>query len=332
MAPILSRVSSDFGFGRKRGAAVAIPASATGGNQTPSAGLAPGNGYKYHVFTSSGGFTFTRGNGSNDIEVLMVAGGGGGGYRHGGGGGAGQLINVIFSNFSPGPYPIVIGSGGAGGTPPQAPGNSGDGGDTTFNSYVAGGGGGGGPSYVESLGPNPRATRGSSGRLGTPTGRGSGGGSRGSNAEIGGTGGPGGNPGGPGHQQAGGGGGGAGGVGGSPKSANSGGHGGAGSPFPGFASSLFPFMPGAWSLGVGPTGLYAGGGGGGGNVGPNSLGGGGVGGGGYPLAGAGDGNVQDNPGGTAVSNTGSGGGGGGGDSGAPGGAGGSGIVIIRYLA
>ena len=61
--------------------------SATGGNVSA---LAPGNGYKYHTFTSPGTFSVASGNGS--VEILVVGGGGGGGLCHGGGGGAGGLV------------------------------------------------------------------------------------------------------------------------------------------------------------------------------------------------------------------------------------------------
>ena len=42
--------------------------SATGGTE-----YTPGNGYKYHVFTTSGAFVVS---GSGNVEVLLVGGGG----------------------------------------------------------------------------------------------------------------------------------------------------------------------------------------------------------------------------------------------------------------
>ena len=48
------------------------PITASGGNVNA---LAPGNGYKYHTFTSPG--TFTVASGANNIQLLIVAGGGG---------------------------------------------------------------------------------------------------------------------------------------------------------------------------------------------------------------------------------------------------------------
>ena len=67
--------------------------TASGGTTTE-----PGNGYKYHFFTSSGTFSVTEiGDLAAEVEYLVVAGGGGGGKggeqggddRHAGGGGAG---------------------------------------------------------------------------------------------------------------------------------------------------------------------------------------------------------------------------------------------------
>ena len=63
------------------------PFSATGGNVP--AGIEPGNGYKYHVFTSPGSLVCTGD--PNPVEYVVVAGGGSGGVRHGSGGGAGGL-------------------------------------------------------------------------------------------------------------------------------------------------------------------------------------------------------------------------------------------------
>ena len=67
---------------------------ATGGDQSPEAGLAPGNGYKYHVFDSPGTLAVTSGTDSSGktCEVLVLGGGGGGGEGwYGGGGGGGGL-------------------------------------------------------------------------------------------------------------------------------------------------------------------------------------------------------------------------------------------------
>ena len=63
--------------------------SATGGNQTSSSGFTAPNGYKYHVFTSSGSLVVESGTG--EAYYLVVAGGGSGGSGNGSGGGAGGL-------------------------------------------------------------------------------------------------------------------------------------------------------------------------------------------------------------------------------------------------
>ena len=87
--------------------------SASGGNVDA---LAPGNGYKYHTFTSSGSFTVSAG--TKTAEILLVGGGGGGGPSsdsNSGGGGAGGLIYWNSIPLTPGTYPVTIGNGGAAG-------------------------------------------------------------------------------------------------------------------------------------------------------------------------------------------------------------------------
>ena len=99
----------------------AAPIDASGGNIV---GAEPGNGYKYHVFTSAGAFTVNSGAG--DVEYLVVAGGGGG-YGGGGGdggyrssitgestGGGGSLESALPISTSPGSYTVTIGAGGKG--------------------------------------------------------------------------------------------------------------------------------------------------------------------------------------------------------------------------
>ena len=102
------------------------PVQATGGTTTP-AGLAPGNGYRYHVFTSPGTFTITGGGGYGVVlEYLVIAGGGSGGWGYGGGAGAGGLRTndpnaTMFDGTTPltgalypataGSYSVSIGDG-----------------------------------------------------------------------------------------------------------------------------------------------------------------------------------------------------------------------------
>jgi hypothetical protein len=107
--------------------------SVTGGNVS---GLAPGNGYIYHTFTSPGNFTVT---GSKSMEIFLVGGGGGGGLNGGagagqGGGGAGGLVYATNVPISSGTYSVTVGSGGATGT---------NGGDSTFHTFFTAKGGGG---------------------------------------------------------------------------------------------------------------------------------------------------------------------------------------------
>jgi len=369
MAPILSRVSSGFGFGKRTAAAAA--AFATGGNVVPSA--VTGNGYTYHVFTTSGAFDVSSST-TRNIEYLVIGGGGAGGVSggSGGGGGAGGFRTNVPGHpyagsalpLGAGSYPVSIGSGGEstgpGTFPPLASNIKNPGTATTFHTITSEGGGGGARETED--GGSAGYARGGSGGSG-------GGGSGGSSYN--GQGGEGnrvaaipynggspvptqGNNGGTGSAThkcyAGAGGGGAGGTG-SSSSPGTPAPGGAGSPIPAFAYPIIqsgipsPMQP-TFGPAVGPTGLYAGGGGGGvynwdprdggfncfpGGGAPGGSGGGGTGGQGT--------NYSPSPqpfvkGTDAVNGTGSGGGGSGGvgpaGSGGSGG-GGNGIVIIRYL-
>jgi hypothetical protein len=286
-----------------------VPFSATGGNVSA---LAPGNGYKYHTFTSPG--TFTVSGLAGTVDILMVAGGGAGG-GFGGGGGAGGLIYYPNMPLLIGPYSIVV---GAGGTTTSIPGE-----DSTFGTnpspqYLvakgggrglsgsliqdASGGSGGGEGRSTTFGPGTQASQpGNSGTYGFGNPGGTGLYTDGGNTQTGG-------------------GGGAGGSGYPYNSSGNESRGGVGKQYPAFTGPLIG-VPSLSPL----SGYFAGGGGGGREPAPapatGGLGGGGNGG---PSA----------PGQSAVTNSGGGGGGGGSIPGAgyAGGAGGSGIVIIRYLA
>ena len=330
MAPLFT--GSKLGFGRSAEVAAGpSPISATGGNQTPANGLAPGNGYKYHTFSSPGTFTVSSGN--DTVEYLVVAGGGGG--ANGGGGGGGGLLSNSFEMPAPtrqspfpvsGPvsYPVVIGGGGSGGLAYPGATDGTQGSPSSFGPVSTTGGGG--------------ASGGDAGPPGHGNPGGSGGGA---STETYGTGpfNPGGAatnypgstqqgfPGGGAYQYSGGnlsagGGGGAGAAGqdGSPPGASprKAGDGGVGLQFPAFTGPLI----GAPALNP-LSGYFAGGGGGGGWGNPGGSGG--LGGG---VAGSGSGITPD----ASQANTGGGGGGSGYPSWVPGGNGGSGIVIIRYLA
>jgi len=345
MAPILSRVSSDFGFG-KRTTAAGPSFSATGGTVT-AAGITPGNGYRYHVFTSPG--TFTVSGAPATVEYLVVAGGGDGGGYYGGAGGAGGLrtndpnsgpggpspVREPNYQITPGTYPVVVGPGGSGGA--FIPGNYSSFNDTNVNSLGTirseGGGGGsqGGGTTAPAGNPGGSGSGGGAGPSVQPFGNGNR--QAGTSTPAPNQGYPGGQGGSPSGQYNAGGGGGAGGAGGygDPDGLSGGSFGGPGKACPAFAAPFVspeipaPVQP-RFIPSVGPTGLYAGGGGGhrgnlgsyGDRAGPG--GGGGIGKPGQPgcnFTGGGGGGHSLNPGNTAPY---------------LGGDGGTGIVIIRYLA
>jgi len=343
MAPILSRLSSGggFGFGKKKQGGGSDPFSGSGG--VVSAGVEPGNGYRYHYYKTPGTFDVDASYGDvsgSTIDILVVAGGGSGGARVGGGGGAGGIawaqsipIPSATSGIS---IPITVGNGAApGGTSPAERGNTG--GDSAFgdspNPYyilAKGGGAGGGDNDV-------------SGGAG-----GSGGGTQYGPPDPTPPNGPGiqpaqnpgkpwvtnyGNPGsygaGPPNWQSGAGGG----AGSAAVNGDQSNRGAAGSgqAFPTFAVPLYMPAPDPYRPAINPLpGTYYGGGGGGGDYPPfisqnmptlATYGGGGIGG---PSGGAGSGS----PG---INGLGGGGGGASGDLNGPaGGFGGNGIVVIRY--
>ena len=85
-----------------------IKVTASGGNLSDA--LAPGNGYKYHTFSSPGNFTVSAGEGEDGIvEVLVVAGGGSGSSTNiAGGAGAGGIVHATGYQISPGTYLSLI--------------------------------------------------------------------------------------------------------------------------------------------------------------------------------------------------------------------------------
>jgi hypothetical protein len=319
MAPLLARLGlgrSGFGFGKKSGG----PSGPAGITATGGTITTPGNGYRYHAFTSPGPATFTvtaLGAYGDTVEYLVVGGGGAGGAdRTGGGGGAGGLRTATGFpvSASPGSYAITVGAGAVLG---------GNGSPSIFSTITSQGGGRGGtdPDY---FGPT--------GGTGFPGG--SGGGARsnttasgGSGSSVTGTNTPAPSQGNPGGSNVGGagalggsGGGGAGAAGGPVGPGASATAGGVGLQYPQFTGPLIG-VPALAPL----SGYFAGGGGGGnsepagGTFAPGGLGGGGRG-------QSGDSGTSPLPG---TANSGGGGGGAGPSSG--GGTGGSGIVIIRYL-
>ena len=91
----------NFTAGDWSGTATGTPGAAptvTGGTITT-----PGDGYKYHTFTSSG--TLAISGGSLTCDVLVVGGGGGGGKAGGGGGG---VLHQTNQSISQGTYAVTV--------------------------------------------------------------------------------------------------------------------------------------------------------------------------------------------------------------------------------
>ena len=114
--------------------------TATGGTEATDTA----NGFKYHVFTSSGSFTSES---SGEIEYLVVAGGGGGSSGDystgGGGGGAGGVISGT-ANVTAQSYSIVVGGAGVGQAWQNTGGNGGNSYISSVSATALGGGAGGG--------------------------------------------------------------------------------------------------------------------------------------------------------------------------------------------
>ena len=316
---LLEYFRNNFSDGSVEKFADAVPISATGGTTAT-----PGNGYKYHFFTSSGSFVVSNGPGS--IDYIVIGGGGAGGSYRGAGGGAGG-VNSNWPGFpgsnadenytvSPGTYPVTVGTGGNS-TPTV--GNQGN--DSVFNApnvnsgvTITGTGGGGGGGRSSNDGNHIPGTPGGSGGGGSDntssSGTASGGDADNNPGEVG-------NDGGTATTAYGGaGGGGAGSAGGDATPGNEDRTGGNGIGFAGIPSDYGTPGP------SGPLRYFAGGGGG--HQYSNTPKAGGYGGGGASAG------PSSNPGTQGTNFTGSGGGGAG-ERSPGGGQGGTGIVIIRYL-
>ena len=294
--------------------------SATGGNIN---GQEPGNGFKYHTYTTTGASTFVVSGGDiPNCQIFVVGGGGSGGRADAGGGGGGGIAYATGKTLTAGTYPVTVGAGGAGIPPSSGERRGNDGDDSTFVApgyTITGQGGGAGGGYPSQNG-NPG---------------GSGGGNRGHNGNTvpasQPTANPGipnltnyGNPGGGAGGSFGGGGGGSAAAGGSGNGSNTtGGNGGNGQPFPAFAGSHIGVPA------LTPLDAKFGGGGGGGGSPPGAGGSGGAGGGGR----GGNSKPDTSPQMYGFANSGGGSGGAGTTSGQGHGESfpaGSGIVVIRY--
>ena len=113
---------------------------ATGGQAGSGAGIEPGDGFRYYIFTNPGPNPWVVTAGDEGVEYIVVGGGGGGGTSGGGtasGGGAGGMLKnwpsaqftgpASSRNVGPafpvqaGTYTITVGDGGSGGGPPAVP-------------------------------------------------------------------------------------------------------------------------------------------------------------------------------------------------------------------
>ncbi len=102
----ITRGIGGFGFGKAAGGGGVASLSASGGNKANA--VAPGNGYKYHTFSTPG--TFTVASESGAIECLIVGGGGAADFCSGGGGGGG-IAHVTAVTVTPGDYAVTVGTG-----------------------------------------------------------------------------------------------------------------------------------------------------------------------------------------------------------------------------
>lgn len=159
--PVFTGSRFGFGSGGAGDTGSAPPGfSASGGNAEYTL-----NGYKYHVFTSSGSLVADAG--SDEVEFLIIGGGGGAGagisldYGRGGGGGGAGGVRCSFQGFTPGgpsaspesgltctagnTYPVTVGPGGTGfqpgpGSAPNNGSSSSFGPPSTPARVIAGGG------------------------------------------------------------------------------------------------------------------------------------------------------------------------------------------------
>ena len=154
----------------------------------------PGDGYRYHTFTTPGTFDATSVGAPFLVDYLVVAGGGGGGGEqsdqfNGGGGGGGGVLQASGASFSPSSFGVTVGEAGRYQTKPSTQIGENGGNSTLGPSITAIGGGGGGVDQGGGPGGGgPAGVRGDYG--GQPGGSGGGHGNYGAAAQIGGDGTP----------------------------------------------------------------------------------------------------------------------------------------------
>lgn len=106
--PFFTGIARGFGFGGGSSSSGGGGAfSASGGDIAD--GVTPGNGYAYHTFSSSGSFVIS-GEGSKNVECLIVGGGGVADFASGGGGGGG-IAYIPSIPLSAGTYAVTVGLG-----------------------------------------------------------------------------------------------------------------------------------------------------------------------------------------------------------------------------
>ena len=142
--PFINSVRGSFSALRQVGGASAKNlAGITGGTITT-----PGDGYRYHTFTTSGTFDATSVGAPFLVDYLVVAGGGGGGGEqsdqcNGGGGGGGGVLQASGASFAASSFGVTIGDAGRYQTKPSAQIGE-NGGNSSLGPITAIGGGGGG--------------------------------------------------------------------------------------------------------------------------------------------------------------------------------------------
>lgn len=165
-------------FHRRKDTWPGLVLSVSGGNVD---GLAPGNGYKYHTFTSSGSLTISGVDAT--VDILAVGGGGGSDGIGSPGGGGGAVVVSTGITMPIGTYTVTVGAGGVSNNvspnPLYVAGNT-----SSIHSVTSAGGPGGGGSGGPGGGPGS----GTRAPGGSPGGGYGGAGSRGGNSEPGGNG------------------------------------------------------------------------------------------------------------------------------------------------
>jgi len=181
--PFINSVRGTFSALRRVGGGSAKNlAGITGGTITT-----PGDGYRYHTFTTPGTFDATAVGAPFLVDYLVVAGGGGGGGEqsdqcNGGGGGGGGVLQASGASFGASSFGVTIGDAGRYFTKTGAQIGE-NGGNSSLGPITAIGGGGGGVDFNNGpVGGGPTGVRGDYG--GQPGGSGGGAGNYGATQQT----------------------------------------------------------------------------------------------------------------------------------------------------